>query len=130
MAAITATVSSTFLTVDPRFASDKSDPDGELRRLVDEAHARGIYVIMDIVLNHAGDVFAYVLDDGSDAPSAPWRDGGYSIRWGGADNRPGAEWSGAPQAGDPRPAQGAPPWPQQLPAQLAFPRKGQGGPGG
>jgi pullulanase/glycogen debranching enzyme len=49
-----------FLQVDPRLASDKSDPDGELRRLVDEAHARGIYVIMDIVLNHAGDVFAYV----------------------------------------------------------------------
>ncbi len=30
-----------FLTVDPRLATDKSDPDGELRRLVDEAHARG-----------------------------------------------------------------------------------------
>jgi glycosidase len=27
-----------FLTVDPRFAFDKSDPEGELRRLVDEAY--------------------------------------------------------------------------------------------
>src|SRR4051794_20182767 len=55
-----------FLAVDPRFASDKRDPDGELRHLVDEEHARGIHVIMDIVLNHAGDVFAYHLDDGSE----------------------------------------------------------------
>src|SRR5689334_4588854 len=53
-----------FLRVEPRFAEDKSDPDGELRRLVDEAHARGMHVIMDIVLNHAGDVFAYVDDTG------------------------------------------------------------------
>jgi hypothetical protein len=28
--------------------------------LVDEAHARGLYVILDIVLNHAGRVFDYV----------------------------------------------------------------------
>jgi glycosidase len=84
-----------FLTVDPRFASDKSDPDGELRGLVDEAHARGIYVIMDIVLHHAGDVFAYQVD-GSEASAARWSDGGYTVRWRGADDRPVAEWSEAP----------------------------------
>ena len=57
-----------YLRVEPRFASDpaaaKADPtlaEEELRALVDEAHARGIYVIFDIVLNHAGDVFEYVL---------------------------------------------------------------------
>ena len=61
-----------FLAVDPRFASDvqaaRNNPklaEDELQALIDEAHARGIYVIFDIVLNHAGDVFAYVLDDGS-----------------------------------------------------------------
>jgi glycosidase len=29
--------------------------------LIEEAHARGIYVILDIVLNHSARVFDYVL---------------------------------------------------------------------
>ena len=116
-----------FLAVDPRFASDKSDPDGELRRLVDEAHARGMHVIMDIVLNHCGDVFAYVLDDGSEASAAPWRDGSYQIRWRGADNRPVAEWSEAPRSGDPQLAPAAAVWPDEIRSNLAFRRKGKGG---
>jgi glycosidase len=116
-----------FLKVDPRFASDKSDPDSELRRLVDEAHARGMHVIMDIVLNHAGDVFAYVLDDGSEASSAVWRDSGYPIRWRGADNRPVADWSEAPQSGDPRLGPAAAIWPDEIRSNLAFRRKGRGG---
>jgi glycosidase len=116
-----------FLTVDPRFASDKSDPDGELRRLVDEAHARGIYVIMDIVLNHAGDVFAYVLDDGSEASSTSWRDGGYPIRWRGGDNQPVSDWSEAPKSSDPRLGPTAAVWPDEIRSNLAFRRKGKGG---
>ena len=119
-----------FLQVDPRFASNKADPDGELRRLVDEAHARGIYVIMDIVLNHAGDVFAYVLDDGSAVSSAPWRDGGYPIRWRGADDRPVPEWSNAPQNGDARLGPAAALWPDELRSNPAFRRKGRGGEAG
>jgi glycosidase len=116
-----------FLTVDPRFASDKSDPDGELRGLVDEAHARGMHVIMDIVLNHAGDVFAYVLDDGSQARSAPWRDTGYPIRWRGADDRPVADWSEAPRSGDRRLGPAAAVWPDEVRSNPAFRRKGKGG---
>jgi glycosidase len=119
-----------FLQVDPRFASDRSDPDGELRRLVDEAHARGMHVIMDIVLNHAGDVFAYVLDDGTEAASAPWRDDGYPIQWRGADNRPVPEWSNAPQKGDPRLGPAAALWPDELRSNQAFRRKGRGGEAG
>ena len=119
-----------FLTVDPRFASDKSDPDGELRRFVDEAHARGMHVVMDIVLNHGGDLFAYVLDDGSEASAAPWRDGGYPIRWRGADNRPVADWAQAPQPGDPRLAPAAAVWPDELRFNEAFRRKGRGGEAG
>ena len=68
-----------FLDIDPRFASDRPNAAEELRRFVADAHARGIYVIFDIVLNHTGDVFAY--DSGSQAPfsTAPydpvhWRD--------------------------------------------------------
>ncbi len=50
-----------FLNVDERFASDgtRETAERELTELVDEAHARGMYVIFDIVLNHAGRVFDY-----------------------------------------------------------------------
>ncbi len=78
-----------FVAIDPRWASDpaaaKQDPalvEGELRGSVDEAHARGIYVIFDIVLNHAGDVFAYATDQGRQDALASWRDDPpYTIFW-------------------------------------------------
>ena len=68
-----------FLQPEPRFASAPGKEDDELRALVDEAHALGLYVIFDIVLNHAGDVFGYA-GFGSAAPGSPdirpieWRD--------------------------------------------------------
>ena len=43
-----------FLDVDPHFGTRQ-----ELRELVQAAHAEGIRVILDIIVNHAGDVFAY-----------------------------------------------------------------------
>ena len=43
-----------FLDVDPHFGTRD-----DLRTLVDTAHANGIYVILDIILNHSGDVFSY-----------------------------------------------------------------------
>ncbi|HFQ91043.1 MAG TPA: alpha-amylase, partial [Desulfobulbus sp.] len=43
-----------FLEVDPHFGSRQ-----ELRDLVREAHDTGLRVILDIILNHGGDVFAY-----------------------------------------------------------------------
>lgn len=46
-----------FLDVDPRFGTRE-----DLRDLVATAHAHGIYVILDIIFNHAGDVFAYDAD--------------------------------------------------------------------
>jgi glycosidase len=53
-----------FLAVDERFGSDgtRETAERELAELVTEAHARGIYVILDIVINHAGRVFDYVRD--------------------------------------------------------------------
>ena len=48
-----------FLRADPRFATDPQHADDELRSLVDAAHNLGMYVILDIVLNHTGNVFAY-----------------------------------------------------------------------
>ena len=51
-----------FLNIDERFGSDGTLPtaERELAELIAQAHARGIFVILDIVLNHAGRVFDYV----------------------------------------------------------------------
>lgn len=46
-----------FLEVDSNFGSKE-----DLRDLVAAAHEQGIYVILDIILNHAGDVFGYDAD--------------------------------------------------------------------
>lgn len=46
-----------FLDVDPHFGSRQ-----DLKELVDTAHAHGIYVILDIIFNHSGDVFDYDAD--------------------------------------------------------------------
>jgi glycosidase len=63
-----------FLAVEPRFGDAE-----DLRALVADAHAAGLRVILDVVLNHAGDVFAYdrtVFDarwDGREYPVDGWR---------------------------------------------------------
>ncbi|MFY9779013.1 MAG: alpha-amylase family glycosyl hydrolase [Candidatus Baltobacteraceae bacterium] len=69
-----------FLVAEKRFADNPAEADRELRDLVDAAHAAGLYVIFDVVLNHTGDVFHYP-GDLAQAPfqSAPvdaleWRD--------------------------------------------------------
>jgi len=51
-----------FFSLEGRFASDGQEATAEieLAELVQEAHARGINVIVDIVLNHAGRVFDYL----------------------------------------------------------------------
>ena len=63
-----------FLEVDPRFGTRE-----ELREMVATAHAHGIYVILDIIFNHAGDVFEYTAD------RYPNEDGSMDPRW---DGRP------------------------------------------
>ncbi len=76
-----------FLHVDPRFARDAANADDELRSLVDEAHKLGMYVILDIVLNHTGDVFAYVCDagetdcTGSQGAQADYRSFARPVQW-------------------------------------------------
>ncbi len=46
-----------FLCVDPRFGTLE-----DLQELVREAHSKGMYVILDIILNHTGDNWAYPGD--------------------------------------------------------------------
>ena len=54
-----------FTTVDPHFGSD-----ADFKALVDAAHARGIKVYMDIIVNHTADVIQYRE---SSAKAAPYR---------------------------------------------------------
>ena len=74
-----------FTRIEPRFCSDYNaalnDPtiaDTEFRRLVDEAHAEGMYVILDIVLNHTGDLFNY---EGAQDTREYREFGEYDIYW-------------------------------------------------
>ncbi len=81
-----------FLTAEPRFASIPANADQELRELVDEAHARGLYIIFDIVLHHAGDVFAY----NPGGSQIDWQNQQVPIQWRDQDANPNPAWSLAP----------------------------------
>lgn len=59
-----------FLDVDPHFGTRQ-----DLKDLVEEAHQHGIYMILDIIFNHAGNVFSY------DADRYPNGHGGMDPRW-------------------------------------------------
>jgi glycosidase len=74
-----------FLAVEPRFASRPQNAEAELEQLIRAAHDLGIYVILDIVLHHAGNVFEYVFPDGGGGirqlSDAEWQDREVGIRW-------------------------------------------------
>lgn len=115
-----------FLQIDPRYASDPQAAAGnpqlveeELRALVDEAHARGIFVIFDIVLNHVGDVFEY----SEHGATARWRDHPYPIRWRDEHGKGRGDWSEAEHASD-HPDAGV--WPLELRRNAYFRRQGEG----
>jgi glycosidase len=67
-----------FLDVDPHFGTRE-----DLRDLVDAAHQEGIYCILDIILNHAANVFGY-------------RDARYRISVGDDKWVPDPRWDGQP----------------------------------
>lgn len=64
-----------FLQIEPRFASSPAKVEDELLALIDGAHARGIYVFLDVLLNPADDVFEY-----QDFETDPTRGPYYSVR--------------------------------------------------
>src|SRR2546429_8969999 len=106
------------LEIDPRFASDRQRPGQELRRFVDDAHAKGIYVIFDIVLNHTGDVFAY--PSGS---QAPFSDTAYDpVRWRDEAGKARGDWTVADAI--PSPARDAAGYPDELRRNDVFRRPG------
>jgi len=118
-----------FLRAEPRFSSNpakaRTNPklaDDELRALVDDIHARGMYAIFDIVLNHAGNVFGYVIGSNDNAASANFQSQPYDIRWHDKDGKPAfAEIAAAPRPIAPDAAV----WPEQLQANARFRRQGK-----
>jgi glycosidase len=121
-----------FLHVDPRFARNPNDADNELRALVDAAHNLGLYVILDIVLNHTGDVFTYVCDAGennclnSQGAEADFRPFARSIRWRDSQGNARADWTDI--ANIPGPSGDALVWPTELQRNDWFRRQGMPGP--
>lgn len=112
-----------FLQPEPRFASAPDKADEELRALVDEAHALGLYVIFDIVLNHAGDVFGY-KDIGSEAP---YREQEYDIEWRDETGRARPDWSDIKNVPEGQRHPDGLVWPEELQRNAFFRCKGMGG---
>jgi glycosidase len=82
--------------VELRFASRPELAESGLRSLVDEAHRLGIYVIFDIVLHHAGDVFEYVRG-GQEQGEEPWQDQPkIAVRWRDEHGVGNPQWTQAP----------------------------------
>src|SRR5258706_2789098 len=64
-----------FLEVEPRLGTKD-----ELRRLIDSAHARGIYVLLDIIYNHTGSNWFYDKN-GEPSDTMPYlADSSYSMK--------------------------------------------------
>lgn len=59
-----------FLSIDPRFGTVR-----DLQRLSRECHKRGMYLVLDIVINHTGDVFEYAQE-----PTPYLKEGRYDFK--------------------------------------------------
>jgi glycosidase len=122
-----------FLRADPRFARDPLHADDELRALVDAAHALDLCVILDIVLNHTGNVFAYLCDAGertcfdAQGAEADFRLSARAIRWRDRDGTARSDWPDI--AAIPSPTTDALVWPRELHDNSLFRRQGEHGPG-
>lgn len=115
-----------FLRIEPRFCSDPAaariDPaiaDKEFRELVDEIHAMGMYVILDIVLNHTGDLFNY---EGMRDTQEYRVDGEYDIFWRNRDGVAQGHWREIEHISDLTIHEGV--WPEELQQNDFFRRKG------
>jgi glycosidase len=114
-----------FLTIDPRFGTAPGQAEAEFIRLVDEAHARDLHVILDVVINHAGDVFAYDIN-GQISDAIDWSAEPRAIRWRDQNGAPQAGWPELSAAGSLSPDAGI--WPAEFHCNDWFRRQGKGGP--
>ena len=108
-----------FLEIEPRFASSPENAGDELRQLVDAAHALGIYVILDIILHHAGNVFAYD-QNGQERGELDWQEDTQPVRWRGESGDARREWADGPH--DPSPEAAV--WPRELQRNDFWTRRG------
>lgn len=93
-----------FLQVDPRFGTLQ-----DLQNLTAAAHARDMYVVLDVVLNHSGDVWGYPDDN----PYYFYQDQQFPFGfWREADQQSGLQQDDAI-------------WPEELQTADAFKRRGQ-----
>jgi glycosidase len=104
-----------FLTVDPHFGSNE-----ELKELVEEAHQQNIYVILDIIINHSGNVFSY--DPALYGENIPgWNGGTYKVKgFNDKSGKPTIAFS-ATNTADPDAAL----WPKELQSPATFTQKGK-----
>jgi glycosidase len=113
-----------FLEIDPRFGTTPERAETEFMNLINEAHARGLYIILDVVINHAGDLFAYDVN-GQAWNDATWRDKPYpTIYWRDNTGAPRRDWTTLPN--DVSRDEGI--WPQEFQNNAWFRRQGKGGP--
>ncbi len=119
-----------FFSLEGRFASDGTEATAEVELvdLVQEAHARGMHMIIDIVLNHTGRVFDYLWQG---SVQSSFTD--HNLLYGPPGNEPPIQWMnglGAPRADwqDSSPPAGAGPddaiWPLDLQRPVFFRRRG------
>jgi glycosidase len=113
-----------FLRANPFFADDPANADQELRDLVDAAHQHGLYVIFDVVLNHAADLFAY--DSNPGGHDAPYSDIPMGVQWRDATGAAVAAYSSP--AAVPHPTPDMLVWPLELQQNEYFRRQGDAAP--
>ncbi|MBY0431157.1 MAG: hypothetical protein K2Q10_08165, partial [Rhodospirillales bacterium] len=105
-----------FLDVDPHFGTRQ-----DLRDMVDTAHRLGIRVILDVILNHAGDVFGYRADRYPEFNGQSYEVEGFRDEFGHANQRFGpVDVERHPRAWPNRAV-----WPAELQEPGTFSRKGR-----
>lgn len=113
-----------FLSANAFFADVPANADKELRALVDAAHAAGLYVIFDIVLNHTANVFAYASNPTGD--DAPYSDNRLDVQWRDATGKAIAAYPSP--AAVPGPTADELVWPVELQQNEYFRRQGDPAP--
>lgn len=117
-----------FLQVDPRFGTVEG-----LRSLVATAHTLGVRVVLDIILNHTGDVFGYDADryPERDAAGNPvmdprWDGRPYAVHgYRAADGRPTLPFTTVDVAAHPEAWPDGAVWPADLQDPATFTRRGR-----
>ncbi|KAF2120358.1 glycoside hydrolase superfamily [Lophiotrema nucula] len=107
-----------FLEIDPHFGTRE-----DLRDLVKSAHEQGIYVILDIILNHSGNVFAYTGEQpGRDKP---WTGQQYDVEgFRDSKGQPTLPYQPLDPNNLPKEARDCAIWPAELQGQDTFTREG------